>query len=211
MSQAEEIAAAIQARAGGSGRVMVALAGPPAAGKSTISAALGGDIAGRDRRRSCRWTDSTMTTRCSGSWAVASEGRAGDLRLRRLGGFAHAASIRRRGSSDPYLRSQHGAFAGGGGDRRDGGSLCPGEGNYLLLDEEPWTELASVFDYTVFIDVPESELDRRWSSDGASTVASPKQRAAGSIRTTCRTSGACWRDAVRADLVVRGEAFAAGT
>lgn len=35
------------------------------------------------------------------------------------------------------------------------------EGNYLLLNEKPWTDLAPLFDLTVFIDVPEVELDRR--------------------------------------------------
>ena len=35
------------------------------------------------------------------------------------------------------------------------------EGNYLLLNETPWCDLAPLFDLTVFIDVPEAELDRR--------------------------------------------------
>ena len=35
------------------------------------------------------------------------------------------------------------------------------EGNYLLLNEAPWTDLAGFFDLTVMIDVPEAELDRR--------------------------------------------------
>ena len=35
------------------------------------------------------------------------------------------------------------------------------EGNYLLLNEAPWPEAAPLFDLTVWIDVPEAELDRR--------------------------------------------------
>lgn len=35
------------------------------------------------------------------------------------------------------------------------------EGNYLLLNEAPWPELAPLFDLTIWIDVPETELDRR--------------------------------------------------
>ncbi len=35
------------------------------------------------------------------------------------------------------------------------------EGNYLLLNDAPWCDLAPLFDLTVFIDVPEDELDRR--------------------------------------------------
>jgi len=46
------------------------------------------------------------------------------------------------------------------------------EGNYLLLDEEPWSALGSLFDYTIFVDVPRSELERRlmdrWRDHGKS-------------------------------------------
>ena len=35
------------------------------------------------------------------------------------------------------------------------------EGNYLLLDEEPWSRLAPLFDFTIFLDVPREELERR--------------------------------------------------
>jgi pantothenate kinase len=35
------------------------------------------------------------------------------------------------------------------------------EGNYLLLDEQPWRRLRPLFDDSVFIDVPIDELRRR--------------------------------------------------
>jgi pantothenate kinase len=35
------------------------------------------------------------------------------------------------------------------------------EGNYLLLDEEPWTRIAPLFDFTIFLNVPRDELERR--------------------------------------------------
>lgn len=35
------------------------------------------------------------------------------------------------------------------------------EGNYLLLDQSPWRALAPMFDMTVFVEVPEAELERR--------------------------------------------------
>ena len=35
------------------------------------------------------------------------------------------------------------------------------EGNYLLLDEEPWRRLEPLFDFTIFVDVPREELERR--------------------------------------------------
>jgi len=49
------------------------------------------------------------------------------------------------------------------------------EGNYLLLDRAPWSELASLFDLTIFIDVPVVELERRllarWTDLGRSEEA----------------------------------------
>ena len=35
------------------------------------------------------------------------------------------------------------------------------EGNYLLLDEEPWSRLAPLLDFTIFLNVPRDELERR--------------------------------------------------
>ncbi|MDR7221249.1 nucleoside triphosphate hydrolase [Aminobacter aminovorans] len=46
------------------------------------------------------------------------------------------------------------------------------EGNYLLLDEEPWQRLHQLFDFTIFVDVPREELERRlverWREHGRS-------------------------------------------
>lgn len=44
------------------------------------------------------------------------------------------------------------------------------EGNYLLLNQQPWTQLSSLFDYSVFlnpgIDVLEQRLLQRWLDHG---------------------------------------------
>lgn len=46
------------------------------------------------------------------------------------------------------------------------------EGNYLLLDEDPWSKLADLFDFSIFIDVPKAELkerlEERWRTHGLS-------------------------------------------
>ncbi|MFW2589397.1 nucleoside triphosphate hydrolase [Sagittula sp. SSi028] len=48
------------------------------------------------------------------------------------------------------------------------------EGNYLLLNQHPWTDLHPMFDLTVMIDVPEAELARRlrarWNGYGLSAA-----------------------------------------
>ncbi|RUW84588.1 nucleoside/nucleotide kinase family protein, partial [Mesorhizobium sp. M8A.F.Ca.ET.059.01.1.1] len=42
----------------------------------------------------------------------------------------------------------------------------------LLLDEEPWSRLAPLFDFSIFVDVPRNELERRlmerWHEHGRS-------------------------------------------
>ena len=35
------------------------------------------------------------------------------------------------------------------------------EGNYLLLDQQPWSGLRPIFDLTIRLDVPRAELERR--------------------------------------------------
>ncbi|MBV7407989.1 AAA family ATPase [Maritimibacter sp. DP1N21-5] len=57
-----------------------------------------------------------------------------------------------------------------------GGTLAPDthvyliEGNYLLLDEAPWSDCHPLFDLAVVLDVPEDELERRlvarWRAHG---------------------------------------------
>ncbi len=56
----------IRARADGPGRFLVALAGPPASGKSTLAETLAASLSpgARPGARVVRWTAFTMTTRC---------------------------------------------------------------------------------------------------------------------------------------------------
>ena len=49
------------------------------------------------------------------------------------------------------------------------------EGNYLLLRADPWSQLADLWDHSIYIDVPLPELEtrlvRRWLKHGLSTSA----------------------------------------
>lgn len=158
----------IRARADGPGRFLVALAGPPASGKSTLAATLADAL-------------------CPGARVVPMDGfhyddavlDARGLRARKGSpptfdamGFLHL--IRRLREEDEvaipiFDRSMELSRAGAdivGADDR----ILIVEGNYLLLDEDPWRRLAPMFDLTVFLDVTEDELIRRltarWKAHG---------------------------------------------
>ncbi|MBD3898221.1 nucleoside/nucleotide kinase family protein [Halomonas sp. ML-15] len=49
------------------------------------------------------------------------------------------------------------------------------EGNYLLLDQSPWRDLAPLFDFSVMLEVDEAELERRlierWQEMGLAPAA----------------------------------------
>lgn len=53
------------------------------------------------------------------------------------------------------------------------------EGNYLLYDGKPWASLAELFDESIFIDVDEETLEarlrERWSSHGVTVVESARR------------------------------------
>ena len=66
--------------------------------------------------------------------------------------------------------SRAGADIVGPGDR-----LLVIEGNYLLLNAAPWPEVAPLVDLTVWIDVPEAELERRLLARWAHYGKSPEE------------------------------------
>lgn len=146
------------------GRLIVAIAGPPGAGKSTISEYLrdainkGGvgpavivpmdgfhlDNAILDERGLRSRKGSPPTFDCAGFAAL----------LERLKNASEDVVI------PAFDRTLDLARAGAAIVRADHQILLV-EGNYLLLNQEPWTELASFFDMTIFLEVPFSELERR--------------------------------------------------
>ncbi|MBA8844735.1 pantothenate kinase [Ochrobactrum sp. RH1CCR137] len=146
------------------GRLIVAVAGPPGAGKSTMSDYLlhainkGGDApsivvpmdgfhlddAILDRRGLLSRKGSPPTFDCAG-FAVLLQ------RLKQADGEVFIPVF------DRSLELSRAAASVVGPEHR----VLLVEGNYLLLDQQPWSQLAPFFDLTVYLDVPFDELERR--------------------------------------------------
>jgi pantothenate kinase len=154
-----ELAAEIRLRAQGQGRFLTALAGPPGAGKSTLAAELVAALGAGAKAvpmDGFHYDDAVLTAR-------GARARKGAPDTFDAAGFFHL--LRRLRVEDEVAIplfdrdleiSRAGADIVGPQDR-----ILIVEGNYLLLNEAPWDQAAPLFDLTVWIDVPEAELDRR--------------------------------------------------
>ena len=155
-----ELAVEIRRRAEGvGGRFIVALAGPPGAGKSTLAGAVVaalGDDARAVPMDGFHFDDAILIARGQRS-------RKGAPETFDVAGYRHLLT-RLRGEDEVAIpvfdRSLE--LSRGSADLVSAGHrILVTEGNYLLMDEAPWTGLAAFFDLTVMIDVSEAELDRR--------------------------------------------------
>jgi pantothenate kinase len=161
MSEIARIAAAIFKHAGKSRRVIVAVAGPPGAGKSTIVEDLLGVLpeasAAVVPMDGFHYDDAVLT-------AKGLRQRKGAPETFDFDGYE--ALLKRLLADDRDVAVP--VFDRSIEISRAAAAIVPKEvkfvlteGNYLLLDEEPWSRLAPLFDFTVFLDVPRDELERR--------------------------------------------------
>lgn len=172
MSEIASIAATIFKRAGKSRRFVVAVAGPPGSGKSTLAAALhevlpegNSAVVPMD---GFHYDDTVLNQR-------GLRPRKGAPETFDYAGFE--TLLKRIRAIEPEIaipvfdRSIELSRAGAaiiGGDVK----FILVEGNYLLLDEQPWSGLAPLFDFSIYVDVPRFELERRlmhrWREHGKS-------------------------------------------
>ena len=156
----QALAETIAARAAKTqGRFIAALAGPPAAGKSTLAAELvtligtGAKVVPMD---GFHYDDAVLHAR-------GARGRKGAPDTFDAQGFFH---LLRRLKVEPEVAiplfdraleiSRAGADIIGPADK-----ILIVEGNYLLLNESPWPDALPLYDLTIWIDVDEAELTAR--------------------------------------------------
>ena len=152
-------------------RLVVAVAGPPAAGKSSIAERLTRVLNSQSPGSAAvlpmdgyHYDDAVLEAR---GW----RDRKGAPHTFDVAGFASMLG-RLRANEEPEVAVP--VFDRSIEIARSAARVIPQaahylvvEGNYLLLDEAPWDRLIDYFDLTVFVDVDDNEirrrLERRWS------------------------------------------------
>lgn len=156
------------------GRRLVALAGPPASGKSTVAERLAAEVARLGRSAQVVPMDgfhldnATLDAR----GLRARKGAPETFDVARL--LTLVREVRAGGAvSYPTFDRAADATVPGGGLL--GADIAIFEGNYLLLDEGPWRALHPFWEVTAMLDVPEAELRARlvsrWRAHGLSEAA----------------------------------------
>ena len=163
MTDVKSLAQTILDRAGSTPRFMVAIAGPPAAGKSTLSQALRDELVARG--------ETAVVVPMDGYHFDDIVLNARGHRPRK--GAPFTFDVRGFESLLKRIRAREPEIAIPVFDRslelsRNAADIIEEttriiliEGNYLLLDEDPWRNLRPLYDLSIFVDVPVEELDRR--------------------------------------------------
>ncbi|MCZ7912859.1 nucleoside triphosphate hydrolase [Agrobacterium leguminum] len=168
----ETIAEDVLRRAEGKSRFIVAIAGPPGAGKSTLADALCDALLARGETAAVLPMDGFHMD----NGILEERGllpRKGAPETFDVRGFLDIVSAVRKGGQEVLVpvfdRSREIAIASARAIAPETRFILA-EGNYLLLDEAPWTTLSTSFDLTIFVGpsvvVLEERLRKRWLGYG---------------------------------------------
>ena len=154
-----DLAREITTRGAAMDRFIVGVAGPPGAGKSTIADAVAKAIGAGARvvpMDGFHYDNAVLDK-------LGLRARKGAPETFDALGFVHLLRrLRSGGDAAIPVFDRDADLARAGADLVTAADkYLIVEGNYLLLDEAPWRDLAPLFDLTIFIDVAEAELDRR--------------------------------------------------
>ncbi len=159
----EPIANEILKRAAGAARFVVAIAGPPGAGKSTLAEALAETLVAGGERAAVLPMDGFHMDN-----AVLEEKgllpRKGSPETFDVRAFLSTVAAVRANDGEVLVpvfdRSREIAIASARIVAPETRIILV-EGNYLLLDEAPWDRLEGAFDFSIFINPGVPELERR--------------------------------------------------
>lgn len=162
----------IVARASGNPRFIVAIAGPPGAGKSTLADALRDELTRRGEKAEVLPMDGFHMDNgiLQHRGLLARKGAPETFDVR---GFSDIVAAVRKADQEVLVpvfdRSREIAIASARAIAPDTRFILA-EGNYLLLNEEPWSRLKSSFDFSIFVgpsvEVLEQRLRDRWVGYG---------------------------------------------
>jgi pantothenate kinase len=163
MTDVKKLAETLREKAGSADRFMVAIAGPPAAGKSTLSSTLRdalkalGETAVVVPMDGFHFDDIVLNQR-------GHRPRKGAPFTFDVAGFE--VLLRRIRAREPDIAipvfDRTMELSRNAADIVDGDTrFILVEGNYLLLDKDPWTKLKPLFDFTIYLKVPIEELEKR--------------------------------------------------